>query len=162
MTTPIRPNVRIVDNASFRTLRILTVSFLVLGSASVLSGAHADDEFSAESVEGVWGFSAAGTIVPPAFPEPTAAVAVGTMTFDGNGFCSISDTINIGGTVASRTSTTCDYTVNGDGTGSISLSFPGDPAPTPLDFVIVNDEEELRFIRSDLGVASGVAKLQDP
>ncbi len=159
---PTRPNVRIADNASLRTLRILALSIFFLGLASIMSGAHADDEFSAESIDGVWGFSAAGTIVPPAFPAPTAAVAVGTMTFDGDGYCSISDTINIGGTVASRTSTTCSYTVNGDGTGSISVSFPGDPGPTPLDFVIVNDEEELRFIRSDLGVASGVAKLQDP
>ena len=157
-----RPKVRTTDNVSLSTLRTPTLSFLFIGLATVMSGAHADDEFSAESIEGGWGFSAAGTIVPPAFLEPTPAVAVGTMTFDGDGFCSISDTINIGGTVASRTSTTCDYTVNGDGTGSISVSFPGDPGPTPLDFVIVNDGEELRFIRSDLGVASGVAKLQDP
>jgi len=156
-----QPNVRIAEEASLKTLRFVMLSVFLIGQASVVASAHADSEFSAESIEGVWGFSAAGTIVPPAVPAATPAVAVGTMTFDGDELCSISDTINIGGQVMSRTSMECTYIVNADGRGSILAEFPGDPGPTPLDFVIVNDEEELRFIRSDLGVASGVAKRQD-
>ena len=155
-------NVHMGESTLPAILRILFLSVLLIGQASIVPGAHAGSEFTDESIEGVWGFSAAGTIVPPALPAATPAVAVGTMTFDGDQGCSISDTINIGGNVMYRTSAQCTYAVNADGTGSISAFFAGDPGPTPLDFVIVNDEEELRFIRSDLGIASGVAKLQDP
>jgi hypothetical protein len=136
---------------------------LVFGLANTVpfTSAGTDDEFTNKSIRGTWGFSAAGTIVPPAVPAATPAVAVGVMSFDGKGGCSISDTINIGGTSASRTSTTCSYAVNPDGTGSLSAQFPGDPGPTPLSFVIVNNKDEIRFIRTDLGVASGVAKRQN-
>ena len=149
--------------SSLKRLKRGFLLLLVLGLANTVpcTSAGADDEFKNKSISGTWGFSAAGTIVPPAVPAATPAVAVGVMTFDGKGGCSISDTINIGGTSASRTSTTCTYTVNPDGTGSLSAQFPGDPGPTPLSFVIVNDENEIRFIRTDLGVASGVAKRQN-
>ncbi len=124
-----------------------------------------DDGFTNESIEGAWGFSASGTVLPPALPAATPVAAVGIMTFDGDGGCSITDQINIGGAavppVGFRTSTTCSYAVNSDGTGTISVLFSGDPGPIPLTFVIVDDAEEIRFIRTDLGVASGVAKRQN-
>jgi hypothetical protein len=109
--------------------------------------------------------AAKGTIVDPASAAQTPAAAVGIMDFDGNGGCEIVDQINIGGQAISpagfRTSTTCSYAVNPDGTGTIIAEFTGDPGPTPLSFVIVDDKNELRFIRTDVGVAEGVAKRQD-
>ena len=160
-TMSLQENVRVVQAAVLKRLHGALFFLLVFGLVSLVPSTQADDYFTDESLEGVWGFSAAGTIVPPAVPAATPAVAVGTMTFDGHGGCSIADTINIGGISASRTSTTCTYTVHADGTGSLSVVFPGDPGPTPLAFVIVNDADEMRFIRTDLGVASGVAKRQD-
>jgi len=141
--------------------RALLCLLFALGLASIAPSAEAEPQFTAGNLSGVFGFSAAGTIVPPAVPVATPAVAAGTMTFDRQGGCVISDTINIGGMSAFRTSTACAYAVNQDGTGSISVLFPGDPGPTPLSFVIVNRENEIRFIRTDLGVASGVAKKQN-
>ena len=141
--------------------RTLFHALLALGLASVVPSAEAEPQFTASSLSGVFGFSAAGTIMPPALPVATPAVAAGTMTFDRQGGCVISDTINIGGMSAFRTSTACAYSVNQDGTGSISVLFPGDPGPTPLSFVIVNRENEIRFIRTDLGVASGLASRQN-
>ncbi len=127
--------------------------------------AWADDDqgglaFTDETIEGRWGFSAAGTIVPPAFPTATPAAAVGIFDFDGEGVCVILDTINIGGVSASRTSDSCDYAVDADGTGTILAQFPGEPGPVPLSFVLIENAKSLRFIRTDLGVASGVAERQ--
>jgi len=75
------------------------------------------------------------------------------------------DTINIGGTAIPpspppRESETCEYDVFPNGFGTILVTFDGDPGPTPLSFVIVDGGNEIRFIRTDLGVASGVAKRQ--
>jgi hypothetical protein len=112
-------------------------------------------------MRGSWGFSASGTILPPAAPAPTPAVAVGLMTFDPQTRdCVIMDTINIGGARLSRTSESCTYSLTTDGRGSIVAGFPGDPELTPLAFVLVDKEREMRFVRTDLGVAEGVAKLQ--
>lgn len=132
------------------------ILFGITGAQAEIQGAG----YTNKRIHGNWGFSASGTIVPPALPAATPAAAVGIITFDGEGGCSISDTINIGGTSASRTSTTCTYSVNPDGSGSLSALFPGDPGPTPLSFVIVDNAKEIRFIRTDLGVASGVASRQ--
>jgi hypothetical protein len=135
------------------------VMLLVFGGLNSLYHIQAQDpQFSMETIRGNWGFSAQGTIVPPAAPDPVPAVAMGILTFSRDGSCAISDTININGTSASRTSLTCTFTVNPDGTGSLEAAFAGDPGPTPLSFVIADHKREIRFIRTDLGVAMGVAK----
>ncbi len=144
---------------------LLIVAALVVRSMAT-SPVVADDEddevFTNESIEGRWGSSIQGTILPPFAPPATPAAAVGILNFDGVGGCSITDTVNIGGTVIGpRTSTTCTYSVNPDGTGTFSVAFPGDPGPTPISFVIVNKAKEIRTIRTDnVAVAAGVAKRQ--
>ena len=150
----------VASKLSSKKLHAVLFFLLLVGGLSGVSGpqAQADGQFSEESIRGQWGFSAAGTIVPPAVPAPIPAVAMGLMTFNRDGSCSISDTININGASASRTSLTCTFSVNSDGTGSLVADFPGDPGPTPLAFVIANHKSEIRFIRTDVGVASGVAK----
>jgi hypothetical protein len=92
------------------------------------------------------------------------AVAVGIFTFDGAGGCATTDTINIGllGSIGPRTSTSCSYGVNPDGTGTIMVAFPPPlEQPVPLSFVITDNRKEFRFIRTDRGaVAAGVAVRQ--
>jgi hypothetical protein len=126
-------------------------------------GSHAED-----SLHGSYGFSAQGSIRAVA-PDGTVvdvgpAVAVGRFTFDGVGGCTIADTLNVGliGKIGPRTSTECRYTVNPDGTGTITASFPPPlDAPVPLSFVLTKNRKELRFIRTDQGaVAAGVAVRQ--
>lgn len=155
------PNKSLQPQSSTGRPALAPCFLLIVALLCAAPGAWAKKVFDAASVEGDWGFSASGTILPPALPAATPAVAVGTLSFDGIGSCTLSDTINIGGVSASRTSTSCSYTVNPDGTGTITVLLPGDPGPTPLSFVLVDKARELRFIRTDLGVASGVAKRQD-
>ncbi len=146
-----------------RAINYWLISAIITLAASISASADDNEDglaFTDETIAGSWGFSASGTIVPPAFPAPTPAVAVGIIDFDGAGFCVISDTINIGGQSLSRVSDTCEYGVNPDGTGSLTAEFPGDPGPVPLSFVLVDDANAFRFIRADLGVASGGAERQ--
>lgn len=139
---------------------VITTSFVLALLAVAASLTAGDgDPFTNQGLQGKWVFSASGTIVPPTTPQPTPAVAAGIMSFDGNGGCFITDTINIGGTSLSRSSSSCAYAVNPDGQGSLTVQFPGDPGPTPLALVLVSNNE-FRFIRTDLGVASGVAGRQ--
>ena len=141
------------------TIRIRTLAAAVMLGASLATvPALAGDRLSERSIRGNWGFSALGTIVPPATPAPTPAAAIGTIYFDGRGRCFFDDTVNIGGTSVSRSSTACDYSVNSNGSGTISVTFPGDPGPTPLAIVVVDGAREIRFIRTDLGIAEGVIK----
>jgi hypothetical protein len=138
---------------------LVTLLFL---QAFAVDRARAADapRFSDQSLRGRWAFSASGTILPPAAPAPTPAVALGILTFEGEGRCAISDVINIGGASFSRTSSSCTYAMNADGGGTLIAQFAGDPGPTPLSFLLVSDRE-FRFIRVDLGVASGAAFRQD-
>jgi hypothetical protein len=138
--------------AAALTLAALGTSVMPAGDGLPLKG---------EPMRGTWGFSASGTIVPPATSVPTPAAAVGLMTFDPNTRnCVIQDTVNIGGSSFSRTSETCTYGLGSDGRGSIVVTFPDDPVIVPLSFVLVDKDREMRFIRTDLGVAEGGAKLQ--
>lgn len=134
----------------------------------VLAGSSSQSQaagFTDKSLRGIYGFSAEGTIVPPLAPEDTTipAVVAGIMTFDGEGGCSISDTANVGGESSSNTTSTeggsCTYTVNSDGTGTIEAVLLPGTGETPLSFVIIN-KREFRFIRTDPGVAVGVAERQ--
>ena len=131
-------------------------------------------KFTQSDLRGVFAFSAEGTLYPsfPALSPALPAVAVGLFTFDGAGSCMVKDQLNLAsiGLIPStgfRTSTTCQYTMNPDGTGKLEASFGGSPGeidgPSSLTFAIVDGSPamEIRFIRADLGViATGVARQQ--
>lgn len=149
----------------FIGISVLVLAAAVVAGSMIIAQVEADDDarvFTNKSIEGKWGFSAQGTILPPAVPVPTVAAAVGILEFDGVGGCSITDTASFGGTIVGPlTSETCTYSVNPDGTGTWSFAFPGDLEPTPLSFVIVDNMKEIRDIRTDsLAVAFGVIKRQ--
>ncbi len=146
-------------------VRIFAAAAALVVSLTV-GAAHAGHEgdpptYADRVLRGAWGFSASGVILVPNEHHPLQVVAVGVMEFDGAGGCAIRDTININGTaIPDRSSDSCSYQVNPDGTGTIEASFAGDPGPVPLSFAIVDKANSLRFIRTDLGVASGVAQRQ--
>ena len=156
---------------------IISLVLLFLLTASIPGAQNAlasNGEFTQSDLSGVYAFSAEGTVYPsfPALSPALPGVAVGLFTFDGAGGCTVMDQLNLAslGLVPStgfRTSTTCQYTVNPDGTGTLESSFGGSPGdingPSSLTFVIVDKGPvmEICFIRVDLGVvATGVARQQ--
>lgn len=152
---------------SIRASVLMTTTMLMAIGATAIAVRAQDKGKEGEPMRGTWSFSASGTILLPGVP-PIPAAAVGLMTFDPNTHnCLIQDMVNIGGTTHSRTPSpnglpdeSCTYHLGSDGQGSISVSFPGDQEPVPLSLVLVDHEREMRFIRADVGVAEGVAKLQ--
>jgi hypothetical protein len=141
-----------------RFMALGIIAIVLVGLTSFVPSAQADGGFSNQTLRGAWGFSSSATVLPPAAASATPAVVVGLMTFNGNGGCSIIETFNAGGFSSSQASTSCSYTVNPDGTGTLLAQSPS--GPTPLSFVIVDGNQELRFIRTDVAVASGVARRQ--
>ena len=151
----------------FIGIAVLVLAVAVIAGSMIMAQVPADDDdgdrvFTNESIKGRWGFSAQGTVLPPAVPVPTLAVAVGIVDFDGVGGCSITDTVNLGGTkIGPLTTKTCTYSVNSNGTGTLSFAFPDDPGPTPVSFVIMDNMKEIRDIRTDqFAVAVGIFKRQ--
>ena len=151
----------------FIGIAVLVLAVAVIAGSMIMAQVPADDDdgdrvFTNESIKGRWGFSAQGTVLPPAVPVPTLAAAVGIVDFDGVGGCSITDTVNLGGTkIGPLTTKTCTYSVNSNGTGTLSFAFPDDPGPTPVSFVIMDNMKEIRDIRTDqFAVAVGIFKRQ--
>lgn len=157
-------------------IAVLLVIFLaVIAAAPNLQGALAGrNAFSEGDLHGAFAFSADGFLYPsfPALDPALPTVAVGIFSFDGAGGCSVMDQLNLASLglvppTGFRSSTTCQYSVNPDGTGTLVTSFGGSPGeidgPGTLTFAIVDKGSvtEIRFIRVDPGaVASGVAREQ--
>ena len=142
-----------------RTIVSLTFGLLLTGLLFLgIPSAQADEHFRLQSLRGVWGVSASGTLGD----GTVQAAAVGLFTFDAAGGCTETAKLNAGGIVTPLTSIACSYTVNSDGSGSLTVTFPGSLTFT-VDFVIVDVAKEFHFIVSDptgTTVASGVAKRQ--
>lgn len=134
-------------------------SLLLLTLVAGQAGAQEND-LTVRNLHGHWGFSGSGVILPPATPAETPMAVTGIMTFENLSRCAITDTLNIGGSTISRTSKSCAYTVNPDGSGSLEAWFPGDPGPTPLSFVLVDDQNEMYLIGTSVMVGGGIAKRQ--
>lgn len=145
----------------------LTSLVLAVGLVSAVVVVADDDDdddrvFTDRSLEGRWGFAAEGTVFPPIFEEATLASAVGTLEFDGEGGCSITDIENFGGfVIGPQTTVECAYSVNPDGTGTLSFAFPNDPVRGEVAFVMLN-KTEVRDMRADGSpvVATAVWKKQ--
>lgn len=135
-------------------IRKRTTILLVIGLASIfvllasiLSGAQADKQFTNKSFEGTYGFSSSGTIAGLG-----TVVTVGLITADGAGNCSVKQTLNIAGIgqIGPRTSSMCTYNVNPDGTFTQTTVFDPSEGSAHNAGVIVNKENEIRVIRTDL------------
>ncbi len=151
------------------TIRIAVLSVALLCGLGVLlshSGLAGEDDgdtvFDNRSVQGRWGWSGRGSLVPPAVPEAVPTAGAGTVTFDGRGECSVATMVNVNGTFfGPATSDTCTYSVNVDGTGSSVATFSTLPfagGPAVVSFVIVDRKKEIRFLQHGEFVVTFTAK----
>jgi hypothetical protein len=119
--------------------------------------ADGNESFSNRSLQGAYGFLASGTL------NGNAAIAVGRYTFNGDGTCTQSQTVNVSGVtpggVGPIVATSCTYAVQPDGTGTITLDVPGFGA-FHLAFVIVDKKKELQLITLDVDPGGVIATLQ--
>jgi hypothetical protein len=125
-------------------------------------GGHDGPAFSKRSVKGTWGFSSeVSYLMPPSAPTATPNVAIGRVSFDGEGGCEVSNVVNVNGESQSFTSTSCTYSVKPDGFGEAEAVFPGAPIPSaPVAFIIVDRGRELRFINTKYIVGAFTARRQ--
>jgi hypothetical protein len=145
---------------------VVSLALLALAAGAAWQGwhqmgsAHAASACSAAAFKGTYGFTEQGAI-----GTATPQVGLGVLVADGAGGISGSDTFQIYGVGTQQMTFAGSYTVNADGTGSMtlncaapvtdnSLSATDTPAialTTNYNFVIVNNQAELRAIRTENG-----------
>ena len=119
--------------------------------------AHAAGGYTNASVKGTYGYTVQGQM-----GNSNPLVALGVLVADGNGGLSGSETVQTIGTYAEPQTFQGSYTVNNDGTGTMTLNYPAGPTdpnnpdagPTPgaivkYRFVIVNGKLTLKGVRAD-------------
>ena len=140
-----------------RWVLFLTVLTLTLG-VSGLAGADDRAHCTQASLEGSWGFTLSGTLIPaPGVRLPVAAV--GRFAIDRSGSVSGRDTTSVDGRIFPETFEGT-ATVNPDCTGSatITSSVLG---VSEFDFVLTTKRREILLIRKDPGtVIFGSAQQQ--
>ena len=114
--------------------------------------------------QGAYGFTVQGNILPPDGGNINA-VSVGRIVFEESDECTFDISLNAGGNFAEDLSAIeCTYQVDtSTGIGKITLiTNPDELAPgfIELKFVTVDNSKQLRFVRTDIGVALGVAVRQ--
>lgn len=144
----------------YLVLGVLTLCF-VCAAAQSQNDCNRTKGFSVASISGAYGITYSGTVLN-ASGFNSAIAATGRMVADGQGNLSGSETFNVVGKVCEGT-LNGTYTVNGDGTASITLTFAplnvGCPSgTTTLSAVLVDDGEEVYFSQNDNKVLSGVAR----
>jgi hypothetical protein len=119
-------------------------------------------ECSDATLEGSFGYSSTGTLLPSYVPPPFAGpfAEVGRETFDGKGNTDATATLSANGNI-NKVTIEGTYKVNPDCTGSMTLKVSPLDATVHADFVIDEDGAELRVIGTDAGVVeSRVYKKQ--
>ncbi|WP_263366375.1 hypothetical protein [Edaphobacter bradus] len=119
-------------------------------------------ECSRATLQGSFGFTSIGTLLPSFAPPPFAGsiAEVGRQTFDGRGNIEATATASANGNIQKLT-LKGTYTVNPDCTGTMALDVSPLGGTVHLDFVIDLDGNELRAIVTDSGVVeSRVYKKQ--
>ena len=142
---------------------VMVAALAILGIGIMLPAAVADDDgarvYSNRSIQGKWGFGVDGHGV--AVPDRAPAAAVGTATFDGEGGCRTTLTINVNGTlIGPIPSQSCTYTVYPDGTGWAEIDYGVPELPVPIRglFVIVDRGREMMIVNEDIFVSGYNAK----
>jgi hypothetical protein len=126
------------------------------GAGGLRVAAGAEPQFTAASLKGTCGFSAASTNVnsrSPAFLHPAASF--GTLVFDGIGSVSGERTVNDSGKLFPAESFVGSYSVGADGrTGTLDFTAHGGSIYT---FVITSGGAEIRYINvGPVDPASGI------
>jgi hypothetical protein len=121
-----------------------------------------DKECSNATLQGSFGYSSTGTLLPSYVPPPFAGpfAEVGRQTFNGNGHTDGTATLSSNGNI-SKVTIEGTYFVNPDCTGSMALNVIEFGVTVHADFVIDDDGAELRAIVTEAGVVeSRVYKKQ--
>jgi hypothetical protein len=105
------------------------------------------------SLQGGFGYTSIGTLLPAYVPPPFAGpfAEVGKQTFDGKGDTQATATLSANGNIQPVT-IQGTYTVNADCTGSMTLYVLPFESTVHADFVIERNGAELRAIVTDSGV----------
>jgi hypothetical protein len=110
-------------------------------------------ECSNATLQGSFGYTSTGTLLPSFVPPPYAGpfAEVGRQTFDGKGNTGATATTSSNGSIAPVT-VEGTYTVNQDCTGSMTLYVIQFATTVHAAFVISDDGAEIRYIDTDSGV----------
>jgi hypothetical protein len=140
---------------------IVAVGLLAFGVGTAWSGGaveqHNVNQFSLATMKGTHGFVYNGTLTGIG---PIASA--GPIVFDGRGHLSADYNVTIDGTLF-QGSFTGTYTVNANGTGTVTLNLPRLGIQSHGSFVIVNDGNETFFTSTDPGqTVTGVTKKMRP
>ncbi len=141
---------RHVNRRRFHRITLLGLAGLWLLTVGMLGTEATTPLFSNRSLRGAYGFTSSGTL----FGDP--GIAVGRITFDGQGHCTLVIRVNIaaaGGTEPID-ATSCTYDVQSDGTGTLPVVIPGLGGRFTLAFVIVDHGQEVFTISLDEGVST--------
>jgi hypothetical protein len=125
-------------------LSVLSIGFLKQQTAQAQSG------YATAGLKGTFGFVEQGSI---GVNNPMSGV--GLVTLNGNGTATGVEKVQYFGSTMQSIALAGTYSVNADGTGSLSLDYPSDgvnPQYTAsYSFVLVNGVAEFTGIRSDNG-----------
>jgi hypothetical protein len=115
--------------------------------------AGGEEECSDATLQGSFGYTSTGTLLPSYVPPPFAGpfAEVGRQTFDGKGNTKATASLSANGNIQQVT-IEGTYKVNADCTGSMTLNIPALDATVHADFVIDSDGAEVRAIGTDSGV----------
>jgi hypothetical protein len=133
------------------TLVVVFTTALVLG---IVPRAHAiDHKCSNATLQGSFGYTATGTLLPSAAPPPFAGPfgEVGRQTFDGKGNTEATATLSANGNILNVT-VIGTYIVNPDCTGSMTTTVSPLGVTGTTNFVIDDDGLQIRTISADSGV----------
>lgn len=130
-------------------IAVVSATLFVLG---VVPRAQAE-ECSNVTLQGSFGYSSTGTLLPSYVPPPFAGPfgEVGRQTFNGDGRTNAIATLSANGNIM-KVTIEGTYTVQSNCTGSMTLNVSPLGATVHVFFVIDDDGTELRVIGTDSGV----------
>jgi hypothetical protein len=131
---------------------VLAVSMFYAQSVVAQEQSGKVKECSNATLQGNFGYSATGTLLPAAVPPPFEGpfAEVGRQTFDGKGNTEATATLTANGNVF-KVTIEGTYTVNPDCTGSLIRYVSPLGVTAHSDLVIDDDGAELRAISTDSG-----------
>jgi hypothetical protein len=151
---------KLVLRSQYR-LWILLLTVTVGSAAAVRAddGHSGHPHFTARDINRSYGFSCSGTIVAPArLPSPEFLgpfAQVGQVSCDGRNTCSGTSRASFNGIIVSA-SVTGPYTVNSNGTGTVTYTVAEFPPPDnvlPIFFVITHDGRGIKGLPTLPGYA---------
>ena len=146
---------RTVPHITIACLSVLSLAMFFQSRFSTVPSVQAKEEqkrCSNSDFQGSFGWAAAGSD-PTQTGEIIPVITSGLISADGEGHFSGTTTVSLNGFIAHRT-ITGSYTVNPDCTGQatvhyITLDQALPPKDAEIEFVLVDESQEIRFIRTD-------------